>query len=141
MPRTARERTLWSIAIGVVLLYAVIPIIWIISLSLKKPGDIADRNFLPTGGVSFDNYTSIFDTSEFTHALINSFGIAAISTVISIVLASMAAYAVARLNFAGKALILSGALAIAMFPPISIVGSLVAAWGTVGLFATVPGIV
>src|SRR4030081_2106118 len=133
MPRTARERTLWSIAIGVVLLYAVVPIIWIISLSLKKPGDIADRKFLPTGGVSFDNYTSIFDTSEFTHALINSFGIAAISTVISILLASMAAYAVARLKFAGKALILSGAL--------SIVGSRFAAWRSIGLFDTWPGLI
>jgi multiple sugar transport system permease protein len=141
MSRSGREKTLWSIAIGVVLLYAVIPIIWIISLSLKKPGDIADRNFLPTGGVSFDNYTSIFDTSEFTHALINSFGIAAISTVISIVLASMAAYAVARLNFAGKAVLLSGALAIAMFPPISIVGSLFAAWRSIGLFDTWPGLI
>jgi len=141
MPRSAREKTMWSIAIGVVLLYAVIPIIWIISLSLKKPGDIADRKFLPTGGVSFDNYTSIFDTSEFTHALINSFGIAAISTVISILLASMAAYAVARLNFAGKALLLSGALAIAMFPPISIVGSLFAAWRSIGLFDTWPGLI
>jgi multiple sugar transport system permease protein len=127
MPRTAREKTLWSIAIGVVLLYAVIPIIWIISLSLKKPADIADRNFLPTGGISFDNY--------------NSFGIAAISTVISILLASMAAYAVARLNFAGKALLLSGALAIAMFPPISIVGSLFAAWRSIGLFDTWPGLI
>src|SRR3981081_146928 len=141
MPRSAREKTVWSIAIGVVLLYPVIPIIWIISLSLKKPGDIADRKFLPTGGVSFDNYTSIFDTSEFTHALLNSFGIAAISTVISIVLASMAAYAVARLKFAGKALILSGALAIAMFPPISIVGSLFAAWRSIGLFDTWPGLI
>jgi multiple sugar transport system permease protein len=141
MPSTAREKTLWSIAIGVVLLYAVIPIIWIISLSLKKPADIADRNFLPTGGISFDNYTSIFDTSTFTHALINSFGIAAISTVISILLASMAAYAVARLNFAGKALLLSGALAIAMFPPISIVGSLFAAWRSIGLFDTWPGLI
>jgi len=141
MPRTAREKTLWSIAIGVVLLYAVIPIIWIISLSLKKPGDIADRNFLPTGGVSFDNYTSIFDTSEFTHALINSFGIAAISTVIAVVLAAMAAYALARLDFAGKALILSGSLAVAMFPPISIVGSLFNAWRNIGLFDTWPGLI
>src|SRR5947207_2157910 len=115
MRHSAREQTLWAIAIGVVLLYAVIPIIWIISLSLKKPGDIADRNFLPTGGVSFDNYTSIFDTSEFTRALVNSFGIAGISTIISLFLASMGAYAVARLDFTGKALILSGALAIAMF--------------------------
>jgi multiple sugar transport system permease protein len=58
-----------------------------------------------------------------------------------VVLASMAAYALARLNFAGKALILSGSLAVAMFPPISIVGSLFNAWRNIGLFDTWPGLI
>ena len=53
----------------------------------------------------------------------------------------MAAYALARLDFAGKALILSGALAIAMFPPISIVGSLFNLWRSIGLFDTWPGLI
>ena len=66
----------------------------------------------------------IFSDDTFLRALVNSIGIAAIATLISIVLAAMAAYAISRLDFAGKALILSGALAVAMFPPISIVGSL-----------------
>ena len=141
MAATPRERTLWSIAIGVVVVYALIPIVWIVSLSLKEPGDLADRRFLPGGGISFENYTMIFSSSEFTRALLNSFGIAAISTVISLALAAMAAYALARLDFAGKALILSGALAIAMFPPISIVGSLFAAWRQIGLFDTWLGLI
>ena len=47
---------------------------------------------------------------------------------IAVVLASIAAYAIARLDFPGKALILTGALAIAMFPPISIVGPLFDMW-------------
>jgi multiple sugar transport system permease protein len=141
MSRAAREKTMWSIAIGVVLLYAVIPIIWIISLSLKKTADIGDKEFLPIHGVSFDNYKSLFQTSDFTHALINSFGIAAISTTISLFLAAMAAYALARLKFAGKAVLLSGALAIAMFPQVSIVGSLFATWRSIGLFDTWPGLI
>src|ERR687895_81225 len=74
-------------------------------------------------------------------ALINSIGIAGIATLISIVLAAMAAYATARLNFTGKALILSGALAVAMFPPISIVGSLFDMWRAIGLLDTLPGLI
>jgi multiple sugar transport system permease protein len=141
MAHTGREKALWSIAILMVLLYALIPVIWIISLSLKEPADIADGKFLPTGGISFDNYDTIFSEDIFNAALVNSLGIAAIATLISIVLAALAAYALARLDFAGKALILSGALAVAMFPPISIVGSLFDTWRAVGLFDTWPGLI
>ena len=141
MKHTGRERALWSIAILLVLLYALVPVVWIISLSLKKPEDIADGKFLPTGGVTFDNYDAAFSEDIFNAALVNSLGIAAIATVISIVLAAMAAYALARLNFAGKAVILSGALAVAMFPPISIVGSLFDMWRAIGLFDTWPGLI
>jgi multiple sugar transport system permease protein len=139
MPQRAREVTLWSIAILVVVLYALIPVAWIVSLSLKKPDQLADHKFF--SGIHFDNYDQIFKTSDFTHALINSIGIAAISTFIAIVLASMAAYALSRLEFTGKALILSGALAVAMFPAISIVGSLFAVWRSVGLYNTWPGLI
>ena len=141
MAHTAREKVLWSIGIMVVLLYALIPVVWIASLSLKKPADLADKNFLPTGGITLDNYDTIFSEDVFNAALVNSLGIAAIATLISIVLAAMAAYAVARLDFAGKALILSGALAVAMFPPISIVGSLFDMWRAVGLFDTWLGLI
>ena len=71
----------------------------------------------------------------------NSIGIAGISTLIAIVLASMAAYALSRLDFAGKAVILSGSLAVAMFPAISIVGSLFNIWRDVGLFDTWVGLI
>jgi multiple sugar transport system permease protein len=141
MTHTPRERALWSIAILLVLLYALVPVVWIISLSLKEPAEIADRNFLPTGGVTLDNYDTIFSEDIFNAALVNSLGIAAIATLISIVLAAMAAYALARLNFAGKAVILSGALAVAMFPPISIVGSLFDMWRAIGLFDTWLGLI
>jgi multiple sugar transport system permease protein len=140
MQRTGKEVALWSIAITVVLLYALIPVIWIISLSLKKPADIGDGKFLPQS-VSFDNYDNVFSTDTFNSALRNSIGIALIATVISIALAALAAYAITRLEFTGKALILTGALAIAMFPPISIVGSLFDLWRRIGLFDTWPGLI
>jgi multiple sugar transport system permease protein len=141
MTHTPRERVFWSIAILLVLLYALTPVVWITSLSLKKPEEIADGKFLPTGGITLDNYDTIFSEDIFNAALVNSLGIAAIATLISIVLAAMAAYALARLNFAGKAVILSGALAVAMFPPISIVGSLFDIWRAVGLFDTWLGLI
>jgi multiple sugar transport system permease protein len=139
MQHTAKERTLWSIGILVVLLYALIPVAWITALSFKTPDQVADRKFF--SGFSFDNYDVVFSDDTFIAALINSIGIAGIATLISIVLAAMAAYATSRLDFTGKALILSGALAVAMFPPISIVGSLFDMWRAIGIYDTWPGLI
>ena len=136
---TGRSKVMWTIGILVVILYALIPVAWITSLSLKKPTEIVDRKFF--SGFSFDNYDAVFSDDTFLAALINSIGIAMIATVISIGLAAMAAYATSRLNFAGKAVILSGALAVAMFPPISIVGSLFDMWRALGLYDTWPGLI
>jgi len=140
MTRTPREIAGWSIAILLVLFYALIPVMWIASLSLKPADQLSDKRFIPKD-ISWDNYDTIFSTNEFTRALVNSIGIAAISTLIAIALASMAAYALSRLDFAGKAVILSGSLAVAMFPAISIVGSLFNIWRDVGLFDTWVGLI
>jgi multiple sugar transport system permease protein len=140
MAHTPRERILWTIGILVVVLYALVPVAWITSLSLKPASQVGDGRFLPSD-LSLENYESIFSTDTFNAALVNSIGIAAIATLVSIFLASMAAYALARLDFAGKAVILSGALAVAMFPPISIVGSLFDMWRSIGLFDTWPGLI
>ena len=107
---------------------------------MKPDADLGDGNFLPSH-VTFDNYTKIFDQNVFTTALRNSIGIALISTFIAVVLATTAAYAIARLDFPGKKLILAAALAIAMFPQISVVSPLFDIWRRIGLYDTWPGLI
>jgi multiple sugar transport system permease protein len=130
----------WGTANTIVIVGALFPVFWIAMLSFKTPATIADGRLIPKDW-SFENYKEIFKQSIFTDALRNSIGIALIATVIAVVLASMAAYAIARLDFPGKTLILSMALAIAMFPPISIVGPLYNMWRNLGLFDTWPGLI
>jgi multiple sugar transport system permease protein len=144
MERSSRDYALWTIAIALVVIFALIPVLWLISISLKPPEALTDQRFIPAD-ISFDNYKSLFeggiDDSPFIKPLINSIGIALITTAISIVLASFCAYAIARLEFPGKRLILAGALAIAMFPPISTVGPLFDMWRTLGLYDTWLGLI
>jgi multiple sugar transport system permease protein len=144
MERGSREYALWSIGILLVLAFALIPVLWLISVSLKPPEAITDGRFIPSD-FSLDNYKSLFeggiDDSPFIKPLINSIGIALITTVIAITLAAFTAYAIARLEFPGKRVILAGALAIAMFPPISTVGPLFDMWRAIGLFDTWPGLI
>lgn len=136
-----RKRLLgWGTAEAVIVVAALFPIMWLISLSLKTPATVGDGRLIPKEW-SFDNYSSIFHQDIFTKALRNSIGIAAISTVIAVTLASLAAYAIARLDFPGKRLILGASLTIAMFPPVSIVGPLYDMWRTLGLYDTWAGLI
>jgi multiple sugar transport system permease protein len=144
MQRNSREYALWAIGELLIIAFALIPVLWIVSLSLKTPETVADQSFIPQDW-SLDNYESLFEggisDSPFIKPLINSLGIALITTVISITLAAFAAYAIARLEFPGKALILAGALAIAIFPQISTVGPLFDMWRALGLYDTWPGLI
>ncbi len=130
----------WSAAILVIVVVSLVPVLWIISLSFKDPSTIGDGSFLPSKW-SWTNYNGIFKQGIFTDALRNSIGIALISTVIAVVIASFAAYAIARLDFPGKRFILGASLAIAMFPVISLVGPLYNLWRQIGLYDTWPGLI
>src|SRR6201991_1756002 len=131
---TQRRKVLWGLGTVLVLAYALIPVLWIMSLSFKDPTTIGDQKFFPTKW-TWDNYDAVFQGGlGFNHALVNSI-------VIALAFASMAAYAITRLDFPGKTLILAGALAISMFPAISIVGGLFNVWRNIGLYDTWPGLI
>jgi multiple sugar transport system permease protein len=130
----------WRIGVIVIVIYAIFPVLWILSLSLKSDATIADGNLIPRE-ITSQNYQDIFTSGEFVRPLINSIGISLITTLIAVVVASFAAYAIARLDFPGKGLLLSGALAIAMFPPVSIIGPLFDIWRATGLYDTWPGLI
>jgi multiple sugar transport system permease protein len=138
-----REKTWWLVAGLAIVVYALFPVAWIVSLSLKGSADLANGQFLPTK-LSWSNYQLILTggaSDLFLPALRNSFGICLIATAISCVLAMFAAYAIARLDFPGKKVILSTALAVAIFPVISIVTPLFNLWRQIGLYDTWPGLI
>ncbi len=137
---TTGKKVGWGLLNTVVVIYALIPVLWIASLSFKSPATLADGNFIPREW-SLENYKNIFATSEFTRALINSIGIAIIATTIAVVFGTMAAYAIARLAFPGKNLLVGVSLLIAMFPQVSLVSPLFEIERSLGLFDTWPGLI
>ena len=136
----ARRAAGWGGINAIVVISALFPVFWLLMLSLKKPATISDGRLIPSAW-SFENYKGIFDQDVFNRALVNSIGIALISTVIAVVFAAMAAYAIARLEFPGKRLLLIASLAIAMFPPVALVGPLYDLWRNIGLYNTWPGLI
>ncbi len=135
-----RSRVGWGLAGLAILVYTLLPVAWIVSLSFKEGDDINNKKFLPSHW-SLDNYRTVFDTNLFTSALRNSIGISLIATTVSVALATVAAYAIARLQFRGKRLVLSAALAIAIFPTVALVGSLFDMWRTLGIYDTWIGLI
>ena len=136
----AGRATGWTVVNILVVVYALFPVLWILSLSLKPTSSVKDGELIPSQ-ITFDNYKGIFSGDIFTSALINSIGIGLITTVIAVVVGGMAAYAVARLAFPGKRLLVGVALLIAMFPQISLVTPIFNMWRSIGLFDTWPGLI
>ncbi len=140
MAATTQQRIGWSVANVVTVVLVLIPLVWIISLSFKTPGSITDPTYFPVHW-TWANYSGILTTATFLRPLLNSIGIGLIATFIAVVLASMAAYAVARLNFPGKQVLIGVSLLIAMFPAIALATPLFNIERILGLFDTWPGLI
>ncbi|WP_156689776.1 carbohydrate ABC transporter permease [Mycobacterium sp. Marseille-P9652] len=136
----ARRAAGWAIVDALVVVYALLPVLWILSLSLKPTSTVKDGRLIPSS-VTLDNYRGIFRGDFFSSALINSIGIGLLTTGIAVVLGAMAAYAIARLDFPGKRLLVGATLMITMFPAISLVTPLFNIERFVGLFDTWPGLI
>jgi multiple sugar transport system permease protein len=145
MALTGRQKMWWAVITVLVLVYALFPVLSILATSFKLPGDLTSGRFLPTTW-TWENYTQILgpDGSArdlFLPALRNSIGISLIATLIAVVLATVAAYAIARLDFPGKRLVLTTALGVSIFPVISIVTPLFNIWRSIGLYDTWAGLI
>jgi multiple sugar transport system permease protein len=140
MAATTQSKIGWSVANIVTIVLVLIPLVWIISLSFKTTASITDPSYFPVHW-TWSNYSGILTTSTFIRPLINSIGIGLIATFIAVVLASMAAYAVARLNFPGKQVLIGISLLIAMFPAIALATPLFNIERILGLFNTWPGLI
>jgi multiple sugar transport system permease protein len=134
------RRLPWAVGSAVIMLCALLPVLWIVSLSVKSPRTITDRRLWPSDP-TLENYRSIFGSALFTRALGNSVAVALLTTLLAVALATPAAYALTRLEFRGKALVLPLTLAVAVFPPVALVGPLFDLWRTLGLYDTWPGLV
>jgi multiple sugar transport system permease protein len=140
MSQRQKQVSGWSTAIFIIVVCSLVPVVWIVMLSLKTPATATDGSFIPHQW-TLSNYSDIFNAGIFTSALRNSIGIGLISTFLAVLIASAAAYAIARLDFPGKQIILAVTLGVALFPQISLVGPLYNLWRQVGLYDTWPGLI
>ena len=130
---------LWIIVAAIVV-FCLFPFYWLINISLKTGADLSAADLVPPNP-SLDNYTSIFENSNFTRALANSAIVSLTTTAIGVVVGAFAAYALARLRFPGKFLLLAVILSITTFPPIAVAAPLFKLWTDIGLYNTKLGLI
>jgi len=119
------------------------PFLWVFLSSIKPSselfGDHAFNWF--TDHPTFKNYKSVFFQYPFLTYLKNSFIVSSVTTIIAVIFASFAAYALARLKFRGKTIILGLVLSVSMFPQISTISPIYIILMKLGLTNSYTGLV
>jgi multiple sugar transport system permease protein len=98
------------------------PFYWIVSSSFKTYAEIGGREpvYIPSA-LRLEAYLELFDFWNFGANIINSLKIAIPTALIAVILSTLGAYAVARLHFRGKNMMLNGILIVYLFPGILLI--------------------
>lgn len=113
--------------------FCLAPFLWLIITSLSSDTDIARIPPLLPAQIVFDHYPAVFTGRPFARFLLNSLVVASATTLFCLAVGSLAAYALAKLEFRGKGLILGMVLMVSMFPPIATVSPLYKIMAALGL--------
>jgi multiple sugar transport system permease protein len=139
-PSRLRRNVLLWIGVILIMLFCLFPFYWLINTSLKAGSDLSSGDLFPPHP-TFKNYSSIFRNDDFIKALRNSAIISLTTTLIALTVGSFAAYALARLRFPMKFLLLAVILSITTFPPIAIAAPVFKLWTDIGLYNTYLGLI
>jgi multiple sugar transport system permease protein len=126
-------RFIFAITLTFFLTSILFPFYWMASSSFKTYAEIGARNtvYVP-GALRLDAYQELFDYWNFDVNILNSIKIAVPTSIIAVILSTLGAYAVARLRFRGKDLLLNSILLIYLFPGILLIIPLFAMVSQIG---------
>lgn len=135
-------RILFYALIVFILIYTIFPFAWAVITSIKPGGELFSTpvSYWPSTP-DLSRYPQVLSNSDFTKALLNSALTAIISVGLALVIGSLAAYALGRLKFRGRSVVLYTVLAMTTFPQIAILGALFQIIRTLGLYNTIGALV
>jgi ABC-type glycerol-3-phosphate transport system permease component len=137
-----RSRHRWAaLALAVITLIFLVPFFWVLSQSLEPSAEFS-RN-LPTlwpSHPTLGNYYTVLIRDSFSRSILSSFIVAAITTVITLVLGGLAGYALSRLPIRGRGLVLGFVILAGFFPLTAMMGPLFEVMSHIGLLNTYLGL-
>lgn len=132
MCRPIKSVILYSLA-ALITLQAIFPFYYAILTSLESGQAIFEINYLPIA-LSFSNYINVMDGGQFGRQILNSVFVATVVVIISLFLAVTASFALSRIKFRGRGLLLLTILSVSMFPQIAVLSGLFELIRAMGLF-------
>ncbi|MGV1916034.1 carbohydrate ABC transporter permease [Rhizobium sp. 22-785-1] len=132
---TVLKNTAFYALVAIIIVVAVFPFYYAILTSFKSGTALFEINYLPKT-FSIGNYADVLANDSFLRNLGNSLLVATCVVALSLLLAVTAAYALARVRFRGRALLLLTILSVSMFPQIAVLAGLFELIRWAGLFNT-----
>lgn len=129
------KKTAFYAVVVVIVLISVFPFYYAILTSLKTGTDLFKVNYFPSS-FNFSNYIDILHNGEFIRSTLNSVFISSTTVACALLLAVTASYALARVRFRGRGLLLMSILAISMFPQIAVLAGLFELIRFIGIYNT-----
>lgn len=116
-PRGAWGKLFLLVALVLVIINGLFPSVWLLLTSLKHDGELTRLpiTYLPSSP-TLDNYVAVFERNPFATFLRNSFVVSIAATLITVLFAGLAGYALGRLRLRGRKVILTGIVMTSMFP-------------------------
>lgn len=129
------KTVLFYALVVVIVVVSVFPFYYAILTSFKSGTDLFRVTYWPTN-ISFANYVQVFTQGSFVQNLLNSVFVATVTVLMALFLAVTAAFALSRVRFAGRGLLLMTILAVSMFPQIAVLAGLFEVIRMLGIYNT-----
>ena len=140
MAARARRRIGLHALAALIAAYSVFPFYWAVVSSLKSGSALLTTEFWPAAP-TLENYAALFRDQPFLRNILNSLAVAGLVTALSLAVAVLAAYALARLRFRGRRTVLLVVLGVSMFPQIAVLAGLFELVRALGLYDSLTGLV
>lgn len=125
--------------VGTIVLSALLPFCYAILTSLRPPSELFTGAWLPAA-VTLANYTAVFVEQPFGRNILNSVLVSATVAGLAMLAGVSAAYALARIRFRGRGLLLAAILAASMFPQVAILAGMFELVRALGLYNNLAGL-
>ena len=135
MNRKLLNTSAFYLLVAAVVIFAVFPFYYAIITSFATGTALFEVNYWPKH-FDLSNYKTVLGGSTFGRSIVNSVFIASTTVVMALFLAVTASYALARVRFRGRGLLLMSILAVSMFPQIAVLAGLIELIKFLGLFNT-----
>jgi trehalose/maltose transport system permease protein len=129
----------WAL-MAVIVLYSVFPFYWAIVSSLKEGSALFTVEFWPEN-VTYQNYINVFAEQPFGHNILNSVIVSVSAVALCLFLSVTAAYALGRVQFRGRGLLLLVILSVSMFPQVAVLSGMFELISALGLYNSRTGLV